>query len=93
MRTRQLTDQTEVSTIIISLREEKNFVPEGPPTVATRLLRALFGSLATMRGTGIDTLVLIAALLPQLVRVGDQTKEAIGGIQTVGKSITRSFAM
>ena len=82
-----------MSTISISLRDEKNFVPEGPPTVATRLLRALLGSLATMRGTGIDTLVLIAALLPYLVPVDNKTKEVSSGIQTVGKSITRSFAM
>ena len=69
-RLRYLTDQTDLSTVTITLREEKNFAPDGPPTVATRLSRALFGSLAAMKETGIGLLILVAGLLPWVVPLG-----------------------
>ena len=69
-RLRYLTDQTDLSTVTITLREEKNFAPDGPPTVATRLSRALFGSLEAMKETGIGLLVLLAGLLPWVVPLG-----------------------
>lgn len=69
-RLRFLTNQTDLSTVTITVREVKNFVPEGPPTLATTLGRSLTGSLDTMRSLGVALLVVVVALLPWVLPLG-----------------------
>lgn len=69
-RLRFLTNQTDLSTVTITVREVKNFVPEGPPTLATTLSRSLTGSLDTMRSLGVALLVVLVALLPWALPIG-----------------------
>ena len=69
-RLRFLTNQTDLSTVTITLHEVKNFVPEGPPTLGTQLSRSLTGSLDAMKELGVGLLIVVVALLPWLVPAG-----------------------
>jgi len=66
-RLRFLSNQTDLSTITITLREVKNFVPEGPPTLATQLSRSFSSSTTALKDFLVGVLVALVALLPWTV--------------------------
>jgi hypothetical protein len=66
-RLRFLTNQTDLSTITITLREVKNFVPEGPPTLATQVSRSFGDSLDALKAFVVGLLLLVVALVPWLL--------------------------
>lgn len=69
-RLRFLTNQTDLSTITITLREVKNFVPEGPPTLATQVSRSFGNSLDTLKAFVVGLLLLVVALVPWVLPLG-----------------------
>lgn len=66
-RLRFLSNQTDLSTITITITEVKEFVPQGSPTLGTEVNRALDGSLTLMRQVATAGLLMIVALLPWLL--------------------------
>ncbi len=64
-----LQNQTSFSTIEINLREVKNFVPAGPPTLTSRVGRAFGGSVDALGAFGISALLLVVALVPWIAPV------------------------
>lgn len=69
-RLRFLTNQTDLATVTVTLREVKNYVPEGPPTLATRLSRSWSGSIDAMKEFAIGLLVAGVAILPWILPLG-----------------------
>lgn len=69
-RLRFLTNQTDLSTITITLREVKNFVPEGPPTLATQVSRSFGNSLDALKAFVVGLLLFIVALVPWVLPLG-----------------------
>ncbi len=60
----------DFSTITITLREVKNFVPEGPPTLATQVSRSFGNSLDALKAFFVGLLLLAVALVPWVVPLG-----------------------
>ena len=69
-RLRYLSRQTDLSTITVTMREVKNFVPEGPPTLGSRVGRTFAGSRTALAEFGTALLLLFVALSPWLLIVG-----------------------
>ena len=65
-RIRVLSDLSSLTTVTISMREIKDYVPPAPPTFATEVARQFSGSIAVMKGLGKGLVLLGAALLPWL---------------------------
>ena len=65
-RIRVLSDLSSLTTVTISMREIKDYVPPAPPTFATEIARQFSGSIAIMKGVGKGLVLLGAALLPWL---------------------------
>ncbi len=63
-RLRFLTNQTDLSTITITLKEVKNFVPEGPPTLATQVSRSFSASMENLKAFFVGILLIVVALAP-----------------------------
>ncbi len=61
-----LANQSDLSTVTVTLREVKEFLPKGTPSLGTRVGRSFTGSLGGMRDLGEGALVVGAALLPWL---------------------------
>ncbi len=68
-RLRFLRNQTDLSTITVTIQEIKNFQPEGPPTVKTQVSRTFEGSIDAMKQMGIALLLFFVALLPWLLPI------------------------
>ena len=66
-RIRYLANQTDLSTVTVTIREVKDFIPQGSPTLGTRTTRAWQGSIASLQETGASFLVLAVAAAPWLV--------------------------
>lgn len=66
-RLRFLSNQTDLSTITITINEVKEFVPKGSPTLGTEVNRAWDGSLTALRQVATAGLLMIVALIPWLV--------------------------
>jgi hypothetical protein len=69
-RLRFLSNQTDLSTITVTIQEVKNFQPEGPPTVKTQVARAFSGSIDTMKQFGLAVLLMVVAITPWLLPIG-----------------------
>ncbi|MBB6051697.1 DUF4349 domain-containing protein [Armatimonas rosea] len=69
-RLRFLTNQTDLSTITITLREVKNFVPEGPPTLATQVSRSFSGSVESLKNFLVGIVLVGVALVPWVLPLG-----------------------
>ena len=65
-RIRVLSNLSSLTTITISMREIKDYVPPAPPTFSTEIARQFNGSLSVMRASGKGLVLLGAALLPWL---------------------------
>ncbi len=65
-RIRVLRDLSSLTTITITMREIKDYVPPAPPTFGTEIARQFSGSVAVMKGVGKGLILLGAALLPWL---------------------------
>lgn len=65
-RIRVLASLSSLTTITISMREIKDYVPPAPPTFSTEIARQFNGSLSVMRAAGKGLVLLSAALLPWL---------------------------
>jgi hypothetical protein len=69
-RLRFLTNQTDLSTITVTIQEIKNFQPEGPPNVMTQVSRSFNGSIEAMKGVGLGILLFVVAILPWAIPFG-----------------------
>ncbi len=65
-RIRVLSDLSSLTTVTISMREIKDYVPPAPPTFATEIGRQFSGSIGVMKALGRGLVLLGAALLPWL---------------------------
>ncbi len=65
-RIRVLANLSALTTITITMREIKDYVPPAPPTFATQIARQFQGSLGVMRDAGRGLVLFGAALLPWL---------------------------
>ncbi len=65
-RIRVLSNLSSLTTITISMREIKDYVPPAPPSFSTEIARQFNGSLSVMRAAGKGLVLLGAALLPWL---------------------------
>ncbi len=65
-RIRVLSDLSSLTTVTISMREIKDYVPPAPPTFATEIARQFSGSIGVMKSVGKGLVLLGAALLPWL---------------------------
>lgn len=65
-RIRVLSDLSSLTTVTITMREIKDYVPPAPPTFATEIARQFSGSIDVMKGLGKGLVLLGAALLPWL---------------------------
>lgn len=66
-RIRYLSNQSAMSTVTIALREIKEFVPKGSPSIPTQAGRAFLSSVTEMRDAGVALLVFGAGLTPWIV--------------------------
>jgi len=66
-RLRYLTDRTEMTTVTITAREERDYVPPAAPTFGSRIAGAWSGSLLALRKFGENFVVAIVYLGPWLV--------------------------
>jgi hypothetical protein len=66
-RLRFLTNQTDLSTITIMIREVKDFKPQGPPTFATKISRRFSGSLEAIKNTGEALVLFVVGVGPWLI--------------------------
>lgn len=66
-RLRFLSNQTDLSTVTISMQEVKNFEPEGSPTVKTQVQRTWDGSIDALKQVGLGILLMLVALIPWLI--------------------------
>lgn len=66
-RLRFLANQTDLSTISVTIREVKNFQPETTPTVQTQVSRTFNGSIDAMKQLGLAILLMAVAIAPWLV--------------------------
>ncbi len=69
-RLRFLKNQTDLSTITVTIREVKNFQPEGPPNVKTQVARSFNGSIEAMKEFGLAILLFVVAGLPWAIPLG-----------------------
>lgn len=69
-RLRFLKNQTDLSTITVTIREVKNFQPSGPPTVQTKIARSFDGSITAMKELGVAILLFLVAILPWVIPIG-----------------------
>ena len=69
-RLRFLTNQTDLSTITVTIQEVKNFQPEGPPNLKTQVSRSFEGSIDLMKNLGIGLLLFVVAVLPWAIPFG-----------------------
>ena len=72
-RLRYLTNRTEYTTIVVSVREEKDYVPPEapePPTFVERITGGFSDSLAALQETGEALVVASAIAFPWVVSVG-----------------------
>ena len=65
-----LANQADLSTVTVTLREVKDFIPEGSPTLGTRTGRAFSGSIDAMKELGSEALVALVAVVPWLLPLG-----------------------
>ncbi|MER3496392.1 MAG: hypothetical protein C4320_06125 [Armatimonadota bacterium] len=66
-RLRYLSHQTEMSTVTVTLREVRNYRPEGPPTLASQVKRSFTGSIDALAAFVTATLLFIVAVTPWLI--------------------------
>lgn len=69
-RLRFLSNQTDFSTVTITVREIKDYVPPSPPTFATEIMRSFSGSVETMVAFAKGLVLLIVALAPWALPIG-----------------------
>jgi len=69
-RLRFLTNQTDLSTITVTIQEVKNFQPEGPPNLKTQVARSFEGSIEVMKNLGIGILLFLVAIAPWIIPFG-----------------------
>ena len=69
-RLRYLTDRTELTTVTIDVREDRDYVPPAPPTLAARVTGAWGDSLGGMRVFGENLLIVVVAAVPWMVLIG-----------------------
>jgi hypothetical protein len=69
-RLRFLANQVELSTLTVSMSEVKGYVPQGEPSVGTRVARSFSGSVEAMKEFGISALVALVAILPWAAPLG-----------------------
>ena len=65
-RIRVLSDLSSLTTVTITMREIKDYVPPAPLTFATKIARQFSGSIGYMKNVGKGLVLLGAALLPWL---------------------------
>ncbi len=65
-RIRVLRDLSSLTTVTITMREIKDYVPPAPPTFGTEIARQFSGSIDVMKSVGKGLVLLGAALLPWL---------------------------
>jgi len=63
-RLKFLTNQTDLSSIDLTIQEIKGFQPEGTPGVSTKVGRAFSGSVDVLKALGTGMLMLLVALVP-----------------------------
>ena len=68
-RLRFLRNQTDLSTITVTIQEVKNFQPDGPPTIKTQVARTFDGSIEAMKNVGIGLLLFVVAILPWVLPI------------------------
>ncbi len=68
-RMRVLSDLTSLTTVELSIREIRNYVPPQTPTLATRVRRAFAGSLTAIERAGESLLIGVVAIVPWLTVV------------------------
>jgi hypothetical protein len=66
-RLRYLTNRTELTTVSITAREERDYVPHEAPTFMTRITDAWSGSLEAMRTFAERLTVAVVAVVPWMV--------------------------
>jgi len=69
-RLRYLTDRTELTTVTIDVREDRDYVPPAPPTLAARVAGAWGDSLGGMKVFGENLLIVVVAAVPWLLLIG-----------------------
>ncbi len=69
-RLRFLRNQTDLSTITVTIQEIKNFQPEGPPTVKTQVSRTFDASIDAMKQLGLAALLFVVAVIPWALPIG-----------------------
>lgn len=69
-RKRYLTDRTDMTTVIVLAREERDYVPPEAPTFASRIHQAWDDSLIALRQFGEHVVVATVAAVPWIVVVG-----------------------
>ena len=69
-RLRFLRNQTDLSTITVTIQEIKNFQPEGPPTVKTQVARTFDSSIDAMKQLGLAALLFVVAVIPWALPIG-----------------------
>ncbi len=69
-RLRFLTNQTDLSTITVTIQEVKNFQPEGPPNLKAQVARSFEGSIEVMKNLGIGILLFLVAIVPWITPIG-----------------------
>jgi hypothetical protein len=66
-RLRYLTNRTELTTITITAREERNYVPPAAPTFTNQIASAWWNSLTALRSFGERLVIVIVVLFPWFV--------------------------
>jgi len=69
-RLRYLTDRTEFTTVVVSAREVRDYVPPETPSFMTRLRQTLGGSLLSLRNFGEYVLVATVFVIPWMAVLG-----------------------
>ena len=69
-RLRYLSNQTDLTTITLTVHETKGYVPPKPETFGSQVARTFGGSLDALQRVGKGTVLLSVALLPWIVALG-----------------------
>lgn len=69
-RIRFLSNQVALSTLTVTIREVKNFSPEGPPSLGVRISRSFGGSVDALGELATGGLLALVALLPWVLCLG-----------------------
>lgn len=69
-RLRFLSNQSDLSTIVITAREVKNFVPATAPTLPTKVARSFNTSVTSLQDVATSVLLAIVAFVPWIIPIG-----------------------